>query len=281
MEIYRTGLDVFLKEDIADKDVTSQSLFSNEAAKGVVFVKENCILAGLVEAVDLFILRDLSVFPKSNDGDLLKPGTQVLEVEGRVVDLLSVERTALNILSSMSGIATKTRILAEKIKRINPECKVSATRKTTPGYRYYEKKAVVIGGGNPHRFGLFDAILIKDNHIAIAGGLDIVLERIKDRKMPAEIEVENIEDAQKCAEAGIEMVMLDNFDPVSARAAYQKLKNINQNIVVEVSGGITPENIERYAMYADIISSSSITMSAKAVDFSMEIDAVPKTLQTS
>jgi nicotinate-nucleotide pyrophosphorylase (carboxylating) len=271
MEIDKTGLDVILKEDIGEKDITSEMLFDKETAKGIIFTKENCVLAGLMEAVDLFLLKALSVFPKSNDGNILKPGTQVLEVEGRAVDILSVERTALNMLSKMSGIATRTRLLTEMVKKINPDCSVSATRKTTPGFRYYEKKAVVIGGGNPHRFGLFDAVLIKDNHIAIAGGLDKVLERIKDKQVPVEIEVESLEDGEKCAKAGVEIVMLDNFKPEEAETAYQKLKNINPNIVVEVSGGITVGNIKQYAKHADIISLSSVTISAPAIDFSMEI----------
>jgi len=271
MEIYRTALDVFLDEDIGRGDMTSDMIFTDQIMNAVIFVKQPCVLAGLVEAVDIFLLKDLSVFPRSKDGDILKKGTHVLEVEGKARDVLSVERTALNLLSSMSGIATQTRYLVEKVNRNNPKCHVSATRKTTPGYRYYEKKAVVIGGGNPHRFGLFDAILIKDNHLAVAGGLDAVLEKIKDRKVPAEIEVESMQDAEKCAEAGVEIVMLDNFSPAHARDAYQKLKNINPNILVEVSGGITSENIEDYAKHADIISLSSITLSAPAVDFSMEV----------
>lgn len=271
MEMYRTVLDVFLTEDIGQGDMTSDMIFTDHTTRGVIIVKQPCVLAGLVEAVDLFLLKGLSVFPKSKDGEVLKPGTQVMEVEGKATDVLSVERTALNLLSSMSGIATQTRMLVEKVNRKNTKCHVSATRKTTPGYRYYEKKAVVIGGGNPHRFGLFDAILIKDNHLAIAGGLDAVLEKIKDRTVPAEIEVESMQDAEKCAEAGVEIVMLDNFSPAHARDAYQKLKNINPNIVVEVSGGITFENIEAYAEHADIISLSSITMAAPGVDFTMEI----------
>jgi len=133
--MYRTDLDLFLQEDIGEGDLTSNMLFDKEAAKGIILVKENCVLAGLVEALDLFLLKGLSVFPKKNDGDILDPGTQVMEVEGNASDILSVERTALNILSKMSGIATKTKMLSEVVAKINPACHVSATRKTTPGLR--------------------------------------------------------------------------------------------------------------------------------------------------
>lgn len=271
MDIQENYLDMFLTEDIGKGDVTAELVFDGEEAKAYIFVKESCVLAGLVEAVDMFKTRDITVFPKAEDGEVLKPGTTVMELQGKAADMMTIERTALNILAKMSGIASETRLLVEKVMDVNPDCHVAATRKTTPGFRYYEKKAVVIGGGNPHRFGLFDAVMIKDNHLAVLRGLDNTLERIKERSRPVEIEVENLEDALKCANAGVEIIMLDNFTPEDAEAAYKAIKEINEKAVVEVSGGINADKIDKYCRHADIISVGYITQSAKAIDFSMEI----------
>jgi len=271
MGVYKSDLSGFLKEDIGRGDITSATLFKNEQARAYIFTKQPCILAGLVEAIDLFALKRLAVFPKSEDGAKVAAGTTVLEVGGKAKDMLQVERTALNILSRMSGIATQTGRLTELVRKKNPSCQVAATRKTTPGFRFYEKKAVVIGGGNPHRFGLFDAILVKDNHIAVAGGLDNVLERVKGAKVPVEIEVEDLEGALKCAQAGIDIIMLDNFTPRKAEEAYDAVKKVSPATVVEVSGGITEDTIAEYACSADIISLGSLTHTVRPIDFSMEI----------
>jgi nicotinate-nucleotide pyrophosphorylase (carboxylating) len=171
----------------------------------------------------------------------------------------------------MSGIATLTNKLVEKCKKSNPKVEIAATRKTTPGCRYYEKKAVKIGGGIPHRYGLYDAILIKDNHIKMVGSVEECIKRVKKTGKEIEIEVENIDDAMKAAKSGANIIMLDNFTPEDVKKAYKKIKKINKNIEVEVSGGIKPENITEYAKYAEVISLGMLTHSVKSVDFSLEI----------
>ena len=270
MTMQKTPIAHFLKEDIGKGDITCDMLFKDQHAEAYIFTKQPCVLAGLVEAIDLFTLKRVSVHPMAEDGQILPKDSTILEMSGRAKDLLCVERTALNVLSRMSGIATQTRWLVEKVHRKNQKCLVAATRKTTPGFRFYEKKAVVIGGGNPHRFGLFDAVLIKDNHIAMSGGLENVLKKVKKRKIPVEIEVEDIAGALRCAEVGIEVIMLDNFKPGDAKEAYEAIKKINPTCVVEISGGITPENIEDYAAFADMISLGYLTHTVRPIDFSME-----------
>jgi nicotinate-nucleotide pyrophosphorylase (carboxylating) len=151
--------------------------------------------------------------------------------------------------------------------------KVAATRKTTPGFREFEKRAVVLGNGDPHRFSLADAVLIKDNHIKLAGGIAEALERARNSSFTKkiEVEVENEEDAMTAVKAGADIIMLDNFPPSKARRIYVRLKRERPEVMVEVSGGIRPENIERYADAADVISVGWITHSAKSIDFSMSI----------
>ena len=286
MDIYRTGLDVILKEDIGEKDITSEMLFDKETARGVIIVKENCLLAGLVEAVDLFLLRSLSVFPKCSDGDVLKPGTQVLEVEGHAVDILSVERTALNMLSKMSGIATRTRVLTDMVKKINPECNVSATRKTTPGFRYYEKKAVVIGGGNPHRFGLFDAVLIKDNHLALGAKASNAARRFTPAEavarakrfveahapgMIVEVEADTLEQLAEVLPAGPDIVLLDNMDPDELAEAVARRDALAPAVELEASGGVDLETVGAIARSGvERISVGALTHSATSLDLGLD-----------
>jgi nicotinate-nucleotide pyrophosphorylase (carboxylating) len=160
-------------------------------------------------------------------------------------------------------------------KKINPMVQVAATRKTTPGFRFFEKKAVILGGGYPHRMRLDDAFLIKDNHLKMVPTIEEAISRAKTSKYGVqgkvvEIEVETFEDAQRAADAGAHVVMLDNMTPEQAKMCYYKIKNINEDILVEISGGITPENIQEYAPYADRISLGYLTHSISACDFSME-----------
>jgi len=157
---------------------------------------------------------------------------------------------------------------------VNPKVRVAATRKTTPGFREFEKKAVVIGGGDPHRAGLFDAVLIKDNHIKMAGGVIEALRRAKSGSFTKkiEIEVENATDAMTAVKNGADIIMLDNFGPDEVRKLSAELRKLNPDVLIEASGGIRPENIEQYAAGADIISLGLLTHSIKSIDFSMEIE---------
>jgi nicotinate-nucleotide pyrophosphorylase (carboxylating) len=271
----RSKIREYLKEDIGSGDITSTLLVPPGAeASARVVAKEDCVLAGAEEAAEVF--RELGASPvlRRADGDSVRKGETVMTVSGPARAVLSGERLALNFIMRMSGIATATRNLVDACREKNPMVRVAATRKTVPGFREFEKKAVVLGGGDPHRFGLHDGVLIKDNHIRVAGGIKVALERARESSFTRkiEIEVESEEDALGAVDAGADIVMLDNFAPADAKALYRKLKEKRPEVVVEVSGGINPENIRDYAEAADVISVGWITHSVRSADFSMEID---------
>ncbi|MDH7506938.1 MAG: carboxylating nicotinate-nucleotide diphosphorylase [Candidatus Thermoplasmatota archaeon] len=267
-------IDVYLQEDLGKEgDITSDALFSNEKAKAVIIAKEKCIVAGIEEIKNVF--EKTGAFTKTlvKDGDLVKEKTIVAEIEGPARSILKGERLALNIIGRMSGIATETKKLVDICKKINPNIKIAATRKTTPGFSKYEKKAVIIGGGEPHRYGLYDAVLIKDNHLKLIGSVEKAIKKIKEnvKNKIIEIEVENEKDALLAAKLETDVIMLDNFSPKSAEIVAKKIKKINSKILIEISGGINPENITKYAGFADRISLGYLTHSIKNKDFSLEI----------
>ncbi|MBU2565441.1 MAG: carboxylating nicotinate-nucleotide diphosphorylase, partial [Candidatus Thermoplasmatota archaeon] len=216
-------IEKFLEEDIGKGDITSDALLPDENVEAKIFSKEKCVLAGLEEVKNVFKKLGVQVTLYAKDGDRIRKDTAILNGNGPAKSLLSGERTALNFLSRMSGIATLTNRIVEKCKKINPKIEISATRKTTPGFRYYEKKAVKIGGGIPHRYGLYDGILIKDNHIKIVGSINECVKRAKKTNKPVEIEVENIDDAVKAANAGANTIMFDNFTPENVKKGYKKI----------------------------------------------------------
>jgi nicotinate-nucleotide pyrophosphorylase (carboxylating) len=265
----------FISEDIESADITSEALLTNEKARGEIIAREDCVVAGLSEALEIFSHFGLDTRSESSDGDRISKGDVILRVTGRAKDILAGERLALNFLARMSGIATETRNLLDLCMKINPGVQVAATRKTTPGFRFFEKKAVVLGGGHPHRMRLDDAFLIKDNHLKLVPSIEEAISRARGSEFAhegkvVEIEVESLEDARRAAEAGADVIMLDNMSPEQARTCYNHIKKINQDILVEISGGITPDNIQEYALYADRISLGYLTHSIPAVDFSME-----------
>jgi len=267
-------IDIYLKEDLGEKgDITSDNLFSNEFASAHIIAHEDCVVAGLKEALDVFKRTGAKANLKMKDGDFVRKGTIIAEINGSARSILKAERLALNIICRMSGIATETKELVEKCKTINPKLKVAATRKTTPGFRMFEKKAVKLGGGDSHRYGLYDAIMIKDNHIKIVGSVEKALQKIVEKigNKNIEIEVENEEDAIIAAKNNVDCIMLDNFDSISAETVTKKIKKINSKILVEISGGVTKKNITDYASFADRISLGYITHSAKSKNFSLEI----------
>jgi nicotinate-nucleotide pyrophosphorylase (carboxylating) len=266
----------FIKEDIESADITSEALLSDEKAEGQIRVKEDCVCAGLEEATEIFRYFKLDVSSDVMDGDNVFQDNIILTVNGKAKDILAGERLALNFLARMSGIATETRKLVNLCQKINSNVKVAATRKTTPGFRKFEKRAVKIGGGFPHRMRLDDAFLIKDNHLRLVPSLKVALDRAKSsiyaqEGKVIEIEVENLEDAVLAAKEGAHVIMLDNMASEDAKKAYEKVKAIDKDILIEISGGITPDNIEKYAKYADRISLGYLTHSISAVDFSLEI----------
>jgi len=267
-------IDRFLKEDLGGEgDITSDALFKDEVAEGRIIAKEKCIVAGLEETKEIF--KKTKVELKSNfvDGDSVSKNTVVADVKGPILSILKTERLVLNIIGRMSGIATETKKLVNKCKPLNPKIKIAATRKTTPGFRKYEKKAVFIGGGEPHRIGLYDAVIIKDNHIKAVGSIEKAIELVKKKvkNKIIEVEVENLKDAILVAKMKVDVIMLDNFPSEDAKIAAKKIREIDDSILIEISGGITPDNIVEYASFADRISLGYLTHSAKNIDYSLEI----------
>lgn len=262
----------FLKEDIGHGDITSDALIGDVDAEAMIFAKEDCILAGLEEAAAIFGHLGVGTETDFRDGQRIGKLTKVMLLRGKAKPMLAGERVALNFLMRMSGIATQTWELTNKCRERNPNVSVAATRKTTPGFRFFEKKAVRLGGGDPHRFRLDDAFLIKDNHLKVVGSVKEAIKRAKaghfNKKV--EVEVETEEEAVEAAQAGADIIMLDNMPPDIGRVVAGKIREISRS-TIEVSGGINPQNIVEYADYADVISLGWITHSVRAIDFSLEI----------
>lgn len=271
----KSKIHEFLMEDIGSGDITTELVIPSAVmAKGRIICKEDCVLAGLAEATEIFKELGARVAKSRKDGTRAKKGDVVLEVKGSARALLAGERLALNMIMRMSGIATLTDAMVKKCRKANSKVRVAATRKTTPGFREFEKRAVRLGGGDPHRMGLYDAILIKNNHIAVAGGVAEALKRAKHGSFTKkiEVEVETEKDAHAALANGADIIMLDNFEPKKAKKLIRELKAKRPDVLIEVSGGIRPDNIDKYASAADIISLGCLTHSVKTVDFSMKIE---------
>ena len=180
----------FLEEDVGSGDLTSQIFLPDRDGKAVITCESDSTVAGIDEAVTVFSIMGVKCQTFVEDGDRVKKGTVVIEASGPLRSLMTCERTALNFLMRMSGIAEMTRSISEKIHALDPDLRVAGSRKTTPGFRYFEKKAIALGGGWPHRMGLYDMVMVKDNHIAAAGGMDAIAAKIKDvpEGVPVEIE---------------------------------------------------------------------------------------------
>jgi nicotinate-nucleotide pyrophosphorylase (carboxylating) len=274
----KSEFHAFLDEDVGRGDVTSELVVPRKArARGRIVAKQACVLAGLDEAGAVFGELGLAFDARAKDGERVARGQVVAKVRGKARSLLKGERVALNILQRMSGIATLTRRTVEAGRRANPRLIVAATRKTTPGFRAFEKRAVVLGGGDPHRFALDDMVLVKDNHLAIVGGVEPAMAALARQSgtpftKKVEVEVSNLKDALKAAELGADIVMLDNFPKAGLPRAYRTLKSAYPRVLVEVSGNIDASNIARVAPYADIVSCGALTHSAPACDFSLEVE---------
>ncbi|WP_423146298.1 carboxylating nicotinate-nucleotide diphosphorylase [Rubrolithibacter danxiaensis] len=265
-----------LTEDVGDGDHTSLATIpAGKQGKARLIIKENGVLAGIHVADAIFKEVDSNLKTEIfiEDGREVKPGDIVLHVSGSIHSILVAERLVLNTMQRMSGIATTTRRIVNKLK--NTSTKVLDTRKTTPNLRFLEKAAVKIGGGVNHRIGLYDMILIKDNHVDYAGGIEQALSGAKDylkktnRNLHIEIEVRNIEELKQVIDAGgADRILLDNFD-------YQTLKQavelVNGRFITEASGGITEENVYEYAECGvDYISMGALTHSVKSLDMSLK-----------
>ncbi len=269
----RRRLAEYLEEDLFYGDITR---VEDRTVKAVIVSKDTGTLAGARVAEIAFDMFGVDVLNSLPDGERIRRGDTVMEIEGSSADVLMLERTVLNIIARMSGIATATAEMVERARSVNPEVKIAATRKTTPGFRMFEKMAVAIGGGDPHRFGLGDCVLVKDNHVAVAGNLvkAIRIARMASFTKKIEVEVRSVKEALMAAREGADIVMLDNFSVEDVRRAIKLLEGegLRDNVIVEASGGITPENVAEYAETGvDVISSGYITHSARSLDFSLRV----------
>lgn len=264
----------FLEEDVGEGDLTSEIFLPDREGRAVITCEADSVVAGLDEAITIFSMMDVKCNALVKDGERVGKGTVVLEARGPLRSLMTCERTALNFLMRMSGIAEMTHSVCERVHAADPELKVAGTRKTTPGFRYFEKKAIALGGGWPHRMGLYDMVLVKDNHIAAAGGIEEIAAKIGEIPdgVPVEIEVLDHDEGVKAAECGADIVMGDHFSPSDVRRLREDLRKINPDILVEASGNITPDTAVDYAGCADIVSIGALTHSVKSTHFSMDIE---------
>jgi len=267
-------IDLALSEDIGTGDITTENLIEpDQLGRGQIVAKEQLVVAGIEVAEQVFktLERKINFKAAFNDGDLIHPGTTVITIDGSMQALLMGERTALNFLQRLSGIATHVRNFVESMD--NPSLRLTDTRKTTPGLRHLEKYAVRIGGAQNHRMALYDGVLIKDNHIAACGGITQAVTRIKSKishLIKIEVEVSDLMQVEEAVVAGVDVIMLDNMDLEMMKTAVQK---IDKKALIEVSGGIKRKDLKALDNIGiDIVSSGALTHSATAVDLSMRIE---------
>ncbi|HQG55441.1 MAG TPA: carboxylating nicotinate-nucleotide diphosphorylase [Bacteroidales bacterium] len=265
-----------LDEDIGEGDVSSSACISpEEKGRARLIVKENCVIAGLAVVRRIYSIVDesLSLDLFINDGDEVQKGTIGFIVSGNIHSILKSERLVLNILQRMSGIATVTRAYVKRLEGL--KTKVTDTRKTTPGMRFLEKEAVRIGGGENHRMGLYDMIMLKDNHIDYAGGIENAIARTKDfikrtgKNIKIEIEARNLDEVKKIlATGGVDRIMLDNFSVEETRKAVELIAGRYET---ESSGGINLDNVRSYAECGvDYVSVGALTHHLKSIDMSLK-----------
>ena len=270
----------FLAEDIGRGDITTQACVSEDVrGYGKFLAKEDLIVCGLSVAEAVFLHLDADnpeIETNFNEGDEVKSGTVFATLKGYSDVLLTGERVALNLMQRMSGVATLTRKYVEAVEGTGAQ--IVDTRKTTPGLRMLEKYAVTVGGGKNHRFGLDDGVLIKDNHIALAGGITeaVTLAKIKVGHLhKIEVEISNWAQLREAVEAGADIIMLDNQTPEEARKLVEMARGLNPNVLLEASGGMDLEKVRSFAEAGvDLISVGRLTHSAKAVDISFKIQTI-------
>ena len=262
----------FLAEDVGKGDITS-SLLPKKIITARIITRQNGTLAGVEFAKEIFCLKGCKVKILKKDGSKIRPNQTILKVSGYAKSVLTCERTVLNLLTRMSGIATQTNNLVEKIRRVNSKSHIFATRKTAPGLRFFDKEAVKIGGSNKHRMSLDEMIMIKDNHLAV-DSITNLINKARKKYKKIEIEVENQNDALIAAREGATIIMLDNFSPKDITKTIARLKKLGlrNKVLLEASGGINSKNIQAFAKTGvDMISVGEITNSVKGIDFSLEV----------
>lgn len=272
--LVRKRLKQFLQEDIGQKDITSQTIFPiDEMGTAIFYAKESGVLAGvsIIEQVYKILNDHVDVKLFKNDGDSVKYGTEIASVSGSVQTILSGERVILNLLQRMSGIATQTRRAVQTLG--NSNIKIVDTRKTTPGLRIFEKYAVTCGGGFNHRFGLYDMVMIKDNHISFAGSIEKAVSRVREHLGPMakiEVETETIAQVKEAVAQNVDVIMFDNR---TAAEINEMAVHVPDHILTEASGGITLDTLPTYRnAKIDLISLGFLTHSVNALDISLTIE---------
>ena len=271
-ETYREIVQRALAEDIGGGDLTTDATVTTEQqARGTFLAKADCVLAGIDVALEAFRQLEPGVHAtlRSHDGDRVASGEIIGEIEGHATTLLMSERTALNFLQRLSGIATETRRFVEAAAG---RIVILDTRKTTPGLRLLEKYAVAMGGGTNHRLGLFDAVLIKDNHVRLAGGIAAAVGRARAKRpdLRIEVEVQTMAEVDEAIDANADIILLDNMTLEEIREA---VRHVRGRAKVEISGGVTLARIPALAATgADYVSAGALTHSAPAADISFEIE---------
>nr|WP_242069808.1 carboxylating nicotinate-nucleotide diphosphorylase [Paenibacillus dendritiformis] len=273
----RRQLEAWLQEDIGTGDVTTAyTIPAGHQSRGIIHAKEDGMITGLPVAEAVFEVVDSSLrfTARVEDGAVVARGTVLAEVEGSTHSILSGERLALNLLQRLSGIATKTNKFVQAIEGLNT--KLVDTRKTTPGHRALEKYAVRVGGGSNHRFGLYDTVMIKDNHIKGAGGIEAAVSRARANipyTMKIEVEAEAIEQVKEALRAGADIIMLDNMDLAQMREAVALIREAAPHVLIEASGGVTLDTIRDKALTGvDVVSVGALTYSFHALDISLDLN---------
>jgi nicotinate-nucleotide pyrophosphorylase (carboxylating) len=265
----------FIGEDAPFGDITTTLVIPEVHCEAVIIAKGEGIIAGLEEAMQLFSYFNIEVNQSHADGSMVKKGDILLTLHGKASLILLLERTVLNIIGRMSGISTKTRDFIDILSRSGAKCRVAATRKTVPGFRLLDKKAVMLGGGDAHRFSLSDGILIKDNHLAIIPLKDAVSNaKINSVYRKIEVEVESTDMAVIAAESGAEILLFDNMTPEKIVLTLSELerRGLRKDRLIEISGSIDEHTIIDYAIPGvDIISIGALTHSVRNFDVSLEI----------
>ncbi len=277
MDLVKKSLKMWLEEDIGMGDVTTMSTIPpGQQSKGIIHLKDNGVIAGLPIAEAVFSLVDeqLRFESKVQEGQAVSYGTVLAEVTGSTRSILLGERLALNLMQRMSGIATRTRQYVDALQGL--PVRLVDTRKTTPGHRLLEKYAVRIGGGHNHRFGLYDAVMIKDNHIKGAGGIKEAVLAARSQiphTMKIEVEVESMEQLEEALSAKPDIIMLDNMKTDQMREAVVRMKSQAPHILVEASGSVNLDTIHAIASTGvDVISVGRLTYSVQALDISLDLN---------
>lgn len=274
----RKSILSFLQEDIGTGDITSASVLPQHRAVYATVLctgSNESITCGLEEAQTVFDICGCSTELVMRDGSLVRKGDVVMNVRGEARSVLKAERTALNLVMRMSGIATITRAFVTLVQQSDPGVKIAGTRKTAPGLRYFDKKAITIGGGYSHRMRLDDMVLIKDNHLEVAESIERTVQAAKDKVgagVKIECEVKNTEEAIRAANAGADVIMLDNFSSSEAEIAVRAIRELGTPVEIELSGGINLGNVIDYVKAKpNIISIGYLTHSSAAIDYSLAI----------